>query len=186
MFISFDRYLSTFYHIIGYVLVIEAINAAFCPYISKKTTKERILVHTKEHNIKVQLTSLDVTHELALLHKYQMKCNKTTPKAYSENICNTLNIKAKLFPFERDNKRIVKHNRELKQKTPPVVRSVVVYKIALNLNAQLYPLKPGSESITDMQQKTKTRKTFSKIHSIFYLQNLKRFRSQGCLSITLE
>ncbi|GFT23526.1 hypothetical protein NPIL_381551 [Nephila pilipes] len=135
----------------------------------EKQLKKEIPLHTKEHNLNDQLAAPKVFPELTSLQQYQIKLDETTPKAHSEIICNSLSTKVQFSTLEKSNNLIVKHSRELKQKTPPVVHSVFVYKIcvALNLDAQLCPLKTGCTSITDMQQKTITKKNFPKLHSIF-------------------
>ncbi|GFS99811.1 hypothetical protein NPIL_12671 [Nephila pilipes] len=170
MFIFFDSYVSSFYHIIGYALVTEAIKYyIFSTYFKEKQLKGEIPVLAKEHTIKSQLIPSEVTPKLTIQRKCQMEPNKTTPNSDSENICNSLNVGAQFSPLEKSNTRIVKHNRKFKIKTPPVVHSVVVYKIcvALKIDAQLCPLKIECASITDMLQNTKTKKDTPKINSIF-------------------
>ncbi|GFS84403.1 hypothetical protein NPIL_620871 [Nephila pilipes] len=170
MFIIFESYLPSFYHIIGYALVTEAIKYCILSlYFKEKLSNREIPVLTREQDIEVQLTPSEISPELTFQRKDQMKHNEITPKAYSENICNALNIETQLPPLEKSNNQIMKHNRELKHKTPPFDHSVVVYKICLglNLDAQLRPLKTGCASITDMQQKTKTKKIIPMVHSVF-------------------
>ncbi|GFU42613.1 hypothetical protein NPIL_493371 [Nephila pilipes] len=102
MFIIFDSYLPSFYYIIGYSLVTEVIK--FCllsTYFKGKQLKREIPVHTKEHTIGIQLTPPEVTPKFTLQRQYQIKPNKTTPKAHSEIICNSLNIEVQFSPLEK-------------------------------------------------------------------------------------
>ncbi|GFT23525.1 hypothetical protein NPIL_381541 [Nephila pilipes] len=127
MFIIFESYASSFYHIIVYALVTELIKYnIWSIYFKQKQFKREIHVPEKEHNTKAQLTPSEVTPELTIQRKCQMEPNETTPKTDSEIICNSLNTGVQFSPLEKSNNHIVKHNKELKQKTPPVVHSVVV------------------------------------------------------------
>ncbi|GFY69687.1 hypothetical protein TNIN_216101 [Trichonephila inaurata madagascariensis] len=78
-------------------------------------------------------------------------------------------IEVQLSPMEQNSNWIGKLNRKSKRKNPPVVRSVVVYKIcvALNLCAQLCPVTATNASICNTQQKPKTKKNIPKVHFTF-------------------
>ncbi|GFS91281.1 hypothetical protein NPIL_499171 [Nephila pilipes] len=189
MFIIFDSYVSSFHHIIGYALVTGAIKYyILSSYFKEKQLKREIPVLANDHTIEAQLTPSEVTPELTIQIKCQMEHNKSTPKDDSENICNVLNTEAQFSPLEKSNSRILKYNRERRQNTPPVVHSVVVYKIcvALNLDAQLCPLKNGCASITDMLQKTETKKYIPTVNSIFIYKICRALDLQAVLASPLK
>ncbi|GFT54583.1 hypothetical protein NPIL_248971 [Nephila pilipes] len=189
MFIIFDSYVSSFYHIIGYALVTGAIKYyILSKYFKEKQLKREIPVRAKRYTIKAQLNPPEVTPELTIQRQCQMKPNKTTPKANTEIICKSSNIEAQFSPLAKSNSRIVKHNREFKQKTAPIVHSVVVYKIcvALKLEAQLSPMKTRCTPIVHMLQKTKTKKDIPKVHSIFIYKICKALDLKAVLASPLK
>ncbi|GFQ74292.1 hypothetical protein TNCT_370231 [Trichonephila clavata] len=71
--------------------------------------------------------------------------------------------------MEKNSNWIGKLNRKSKTKNPPVVRSIVVYKIcvALNIRAQLCPATTSNASICNTQQKPKIKKNIPKVNSTF-------------------
>ncbi|GFQ64272.1 hypothetical protein TNCT_516121 [Trichonephila clavata] len=172
-----ENNLSSFYNIVGYVLLIETIKyCVFSKFFNKNQRNPVthivpsviILKTCQDCDAQLPLAALDTKPKLVLEHKGK----NLIPKVYSDfvfKICGALMIEAVLSPMEKDSNWIGKLNRTSKKKNPPVVRSVVVYKIcvALNLSAQLCPLTTSNASICYKQQKPKTKKTIPKVHSAF-------------------
>ncbi|GFQ94148.1 hypothetical protein TNCT_79561 [Trichonephila clavata] len=166
--------LSSFYNIVGYVLLIETIKyCAFSRLFGKNqhNTAAPVVysVITSEifQDYDIQ-AALDTKPKLILEHKGK----NFIPKVYSEfvfKICSALMIEAQLSPMEKNSNWIGKLNRKSKKKNPPVVRSVVVYKIcvALNLRAQLCPATASNASICNTQLEPKIKKNIPKVHSTF-------------------
>ncbi|GFU80727.1 hypothetical protein TNCV_514541 [Trichonephila clavipes] len=173
--VTLENNLSSFYNIVGYVLLIETIK--YCAFSRLFEKKQRHNTTPIVHSIitskicrdnQSPLAVLDIRPKLILEHKGKY----FIPKVYSEfvfKICDALMIEAKLSPMEQNSNWIGKLNRKSKKKNPPVVRSVVVYKIcvALNLCVQLCPMPTINASICNTQQKPKTKKNIPKVHSTF-------------------
>ncbi|GFR28888.1 hypothetical protein TNCT_165431 [Trichonephila clavata] len=169
--------LSSFYNIVVYVLLIETIK--YCAFSKLNATNQRNavtpIVHSvitskfcQDCDISVPLAALDIKPKLIIEHKGK----NLIPKVYSEfvfKICGALMIEAEFSPMEKNSNWIGKLNRKTTKKNPPVVRSVVVYKIcvALNLCAQLCPVTTSNASICNAEQKPKTKKYIPKVHSTF-------------------
>ncbi|GFR04421.1 hypothetical protein TNCT_640641 [Trichonephila clavata] len=173
--VMLENNLSSFYNIVGYVLLVEAIKyCAFSKFFGKNQRNTATpIVHSVItskicHEAQLPLAGLDTKPKLIL----ELKGKNCIPKVYSDyvfKICGALMIEAVLSPMEKDSNWIGKLNRTSKKKNPPVVRSIVVYKIcvALNLSAQLCPLTSSNASICNKQQKPKTKKYIPKVHSTF-------------------
>ncbi|GFV82144.1 hypothetical protein TNCV_2790421 [Trichonephila clavipes] len=175
--VMLENHLSSFYNIVGYVLLIETIKYCAFPRLFEKNqcNTETSIVHLattskicEDCDIQVPLAALGIKPKLLFEHKGK----DFIPKVYSEfvfKICGSLMIEAELSTMEKNSNWIGKLNRKSKKKNPPVVRSVVVYKIcvALNLSAQLCPVTTINASICNTQQKPKTKKDIPKVHSTF-------------------
>ncbi|GFR10246.1 hypothetical protein TNCT_712151 [Trichonephila clavata] len=171
-----DNNLSSFYNIVGYVILIETIKyCTFSRLFGKNQHNTATpIVHSvitsdmcQDCDMQAPLAALDTKPTMILEHKGK----NFIPKVYSEfvfKICGALMIEAQLSPMEKNSNWIGKLNRKSK-KNPPVVRSVVVYKIcvALNLRAQLCPATSSNASICNTQQKPKIKKNIPKVHSTF-------------------
>ncbi|GFQ95019.1 hypothetical protein TNCT_627371 [Trichonephila clavata] len=172
-----ENNLSSFYNIVGYVLLIETIKyCAFSRLFGKNQRNTAApIVHSvittkicQDCDIQAPLDALDTKPKLILEHKGK----NCIPEVYSEfvfKICGALMIEAQLSAMEKNSNWIGKLNKKSKKKNPPVVRSVVVYKIcvALNLRAQLCPATASNASISNTQLKPKIKKNIPKVHSTF-------------------
>ncbi|GFY65815.1 hypothetical protein TNIN_402071 [Trichonephila inaurata madagascariensis] len=171
--VTLDNNLSSFYNIVVYVLLIETIKyCAFSRLFENQRHTITPIVHSITtskicRDIQSPLAALDIRHKLIL----ENKGRNFIPSLLRICIQNLwrLMIEAQLSPMEQNSNWIGKLNRKSKKKNPPVVRSVVVYKIcvALNLCAQLCPVPTINASICNTQQKPKTKKNFPKVHSTF-------------------
>ncbi|GFY78620.1 hypothetical protein TNIN_68521 [Trichonephila inaurata madagascariensis] len=168
--VMLENNLSSFYNIVGYVLLIETIKYCIFSKLFEKNQRNtatpifHFVIASKtcqDCDTQAPLVSMDAKPKLIL----KRKGKNIVPKVYSDfvfKICGALMIEAQLSSMEKNSNWIGKLNRASK-KNPPVVRSVVVYKIcvALNLSAQLCPVSTSNASICNKQQKPKNKEKHS-------------------------
>ncbi|GFV32243.1 hypothetical protein TNCV_1675291 [Trichonephila clavipes] len=175
--VMLENHLSSFYNIVGYVILIETVKYYIFSRLFEKNQRNTAtpIVHSvipskicQDCDAQPPLAAWNTEPKLILEHKGKNFISKVYFDTVFK-ICGTLMIESVLPPMGKNSNWIGKLNRTSKKKNPPVVRSVVVYKIcvALNLSAQLCPGTTSNASICNKQQKPKTKKNIPEVHSTF-------------------
>ncbi|GFV61156.1 hypothetical protein TNCV_2100311 [Trichonephila clavipes] len=119
-----ENHLSSFFNIVGYVLLIETIKYCVFSRLFENTLRNIVTptVHSvttskicQDCDIQAPLAALNIKPKLILEHKGK----NFIPKVYSEfvfKICGALMIEAQLFPIEKNSNWIGKLNRKSKNK----------------------------------------------------------------------